>query len=88
MGGLRAVPPRRRGERGHLWRCGAGIRVRPTDGLYPLRDHRRVRAAELAGEADERKPDGAAGAVTASILLDRVATILLLLLLFGEQLKN
>ena len=56
--------------------------------MHLLWDHLRFRAAEMAGEADERKPDRAAGAVTASILLDRVATILLLLLLFGEQLKN
>ena len=56
--------------------------------MHLLWDHLRFRAAEMAGEADEQKPDRAAGAVTASILLDRVATILLLLLLFGEQLKN
>ena len=78
VGRVRAVPPRgainvdrygdavpvpASGPRMVCMRCGIiGAGTRPN----------------LAGEADERKPDRAAGAVTASILLDRVATVLLL----------
>ena len=39
-------------------------RLRPPYGLQPLWDRQRLRQAELAGEADERKPDRPAVAMS------------------------
>jgi len=40
-----------------LWRRGAGARVLPAHGLYPLRHHRRAPPTELAGAPTAGGPD-------------------------------